>query len=284
MELLVTGVQREVGQSLIQALRELGHTLHQMEHVPSEAHASTSYSRFDAIIHSDVALCSTRERTAVDDNLLGAKNLLALASRTQVPVVFLSSIVAQGPSNADLPHRSDQPSRPQGLVARSLLSAENLLLRSEIERVLIFRLGVPYGFHGAFSRLCSALKRSQVRPIIGPLALSFVHIKDVARAIVLGLDNPNVKRLRTHLSDGICRDGEDLLNAIEKDDEMAIRIPIRLNRLLLGAAGELTRAFDGWDMAHHIAQERFWTSSPADAERHIGFSAEENWRTYLQQL
>ena len=281
MKLLITGTHRELGRAIADALIQNGHTVTRLLRTPDSLPTSLQRLTFDGIVHADITLGATRDRTAIDDNLFGARRLRAIAEKIDAPVVALSSIVAQGPSSPDRPHGSDAPSAPLGMIARSILSAETLLWTSAIQRLVIFRLAVPYGCEGAFSQLCRTLKKSPIRPIVGNFQLSFIHIMDVAKAIEMTIERKELTRFRAHLSDGVIRTGSDLLNGLESTDEVAIRIPVPTSPALMGIAGELSRPFGSWEMALHLKHGACWTSQPNVAEDAFNFTPSKNWRAFL---
>jgi len=228
-----------------------------------------------------MTLGATRDRTVIDDNLFGARRLIEIIGSKETKVIALSSLVAQGPSAPAKPHTSDMPAQPKGMIARSLLSAESLLWDSDVQRLTIFRLAVPYGAEGAFAQLCRSMKKSRIRPMLSDVRLSFIHVLDIVKAIELAASDPENRRLRLHLSDGIIRTGDDLLNALEDDETVALRVPLPTLGSLLGLAGEIARPFGSWEMALHLGHGTCWTSNPKEAEDTLSFAATQNWRAFL---
>ena len=282
MQILVTGAHRELGRSVADGLIRNGHGVTRVSRTPADLPNKLQTIQFDLIVHADMALGATRDRTVIDDNLFGARRLISLVGDKQTKVIALSSMVAQGPSAPEQPHSSDQPTAPKGMIARSLLSAESLLWKSPLQQLTIFRLAVPYGAEGAFAQLCRSIKKSRIRPMLSDVRLSFIHILDIVKAIELSAATQENRRFRAHLSDGVFRTGDDLLNALEGDDEVTLRIPVPTLGTVLGLAGELARPFGSWEMALHLGHGTCWTNTPAEAEATLGFAATENWRAFIQ--
>ncbi len=282
MQILVTGAHRELGRSVSDGLIRNGHRVTRVSRTPANLPKNLETIEFDLIVHADMTLGATRDRTVIDDNLFGARRLISLIGQRQTKVIALSSFVAQGPSVPEQPHISDEPTAPKGMIARSLLSAESLLWKSPLKQLTIFRLAVPYGAEGAFAQLCRSLKKTRIRPMLSDVRLSFIHVLDIVKAIELSASADKVHRFRAHLSDGVFRTGDDLLNALEDEEEVCLRIPVPTVGTVLGLAGELARPFGSWEMALHLGHGTCWTSTPAEAEETLGFAATENWRAFLQ--
>lgn len=283
MKFLVTGVHRELGRSVAEQLVHEGHDVLRLGRTSASGVQNACAQAIDAIVHADISLSASRDKTAIDDNLFGVRHLVELTANSQTPLIVLSSIVAQGPSSNGLPHENIGRDAPNGMIARSIRSAEMVLWNANLSNLTIFRLGIPYGFDGAFAEICSAIRRSKVRPLFNPLGLTFIHVGDIASAIIARAGGAGSPRLHCHLSDGVVRSGSDLLNALEMTDEVVFHMPTRLNGRLLRWTGELSRPFDIWDMTAHLSHGGYWTSVASQAETDFGFAPLYNWTSHLRQ-
>ncbi len=280
--IVVTGSDLPLGGAIAQALDALGHTVFSVRRATSLGHIKVRPADALAIVHADTHLHSARQRTAVDNNILGTRAVRGCAQRWDVPVIYLSSIVAQGPSK-DGPHIATHPNAPVGVIARSLCVAEKLLVNREVDAD-VFRLAVPYGFDGSFDVLCKGLKKSALRPLARDVRLSFIHLEDIVPAILQRLDRQNITPFFGHLSDGLDRTGEDLLNAIERNGKTALRLPIGIPRVLWKITDRLSTPFGNWDMISHLSNGSNWTSRADHAENSFQFAPKVSWSEHINAL
>ena len=280
---IVTGTHLPLGGAIATRLEENGHQVRRIKRAISLAHPSEPLSTAAGIIHADIALQATRHRTAVDSNILGTRAVRRCARQLEIPVIHLSSIVAQGPSAPHQPHIATTPMVPHGVIARSLGIAEQVLIKSRVDAD-IFRLAVPYGFNGSFDAVCNGLRRSRVRPLSSQINLSFIHITDLVRTIEQRLKHREHSSFFGHISDGVTRSGEDLLNAIARSGNTALRLPFAPPKSIWKLADRLSSPFGNWDMMSHLTHGTTWTSLPSEAESAFSFCPTMSWSTHLREL
>lgn len=280
--IVVTGSDLPLGGAIAQTLESLGQSVFSVRRATSLGHIKGTPPRIAAIVHADTHLHSARQRTAVDNNILGSRTVRGCAQRWNVPVIYLSSIVAQGPCENG-PHATIHPNVPIGVIARSLCVAEKLLLKEGADTD-VFRLAVPYGFDGAFDTLCRGLRKTVLRPFPKDLKLSFIHIEDIVQTVVQRLDRQDTVPFFGHLSDGIDRTGDDLLNAIERNGRTAFRLPLVIPPVFWRITDRLSTPFGNWDMVSHLSHGLDWTSRSHDAESSFGFAPKMSWSEHLKNL
>ena len=282
--LIVTGSHRHIGGTLSTILERRGHDITRVNHATAIGQQPMMPERLKAIIHADVYLQSSRPRTAVDRNILGTKAVKSFGQKAQVPIIYLSSIVAQGPSQANEPHREVTPSHPVGSIAKSVLRAETLLRSHDTVDCDIVRLAVPYGYNSGFEQAYRNIQRSRVRPLFENLQLTFIHLDDIADFIEFRLDDRTHGGLYGHLSDGIIRNSEDFLNAMELRGPTALRLPLPLSKSLWALTERMSAPFGTWSMLRHFAHASNWTSSGLENTTEIEFSPQINWKSHLAGL
>ncbi len=280
--IIVTGTHLPLGGAIAHRLERLGHEVLKVNRAVSLGHPTESLSTATSIIHADIHLHASRVRTAVDSNILGTRAVRKCAGILSVPVVYLSSIVAQGPSTHNIPHEDTTQNMPQGVVARSIGISEQLLLKSNVDAD-IFRLAIPYGFDGSFDSVCETLRRSRIRPLLNQIKLSFIHVDDVVEGILKRIESRNGPAFFGHLSDGVERSSEDLLNALERTAHMAVRLPFGVPKTFWKFADRVTSPFGNWDMMPHLSYGWVWTSRSKEAEALFGFTPVRSWSEHLRR-
>jgi nucleoside-diphosphate-sugar epimerase len=280
--LIVTGTHLPLGAAVATKLERNGVPVRRVNRAIALGHPSWALSDVTGIVNADIQLHAARQRTAVDGNILGTRAVRRCARQLEVPVIQLSSIVAQGPSVAQRPHTLPTPMSPQGVIARSIGIAEQLLLKSSVDAD-VFRLAVPYGFGSSFDGVCNTLRRTRIRPLLSHINLSFIHIEDVVRTIEQRFEHRGDAPFFGHLSDGVRRSGEDLLNALERTGTPAVRLPLTLPKRLWQIADRLSSPFGNWDMLSHLSHGKTWTSRSSEAEAQFGFCPIMSWSTHLHE-
>jgi nucleoside-diphosphate-sugar epimerase len=113
--------------------------------------------------------------------------------------VFASTYSNYGPPVNDKPLSEDAPLTPQSLYAETKLAAEEYLLaqKDSVAAPLIFRLTTPYGIapRTRFDLLVNqfvldAYTRRELIIYQRGYLRSFIHVRDVVRGIILGLNAP----------------------------------------------------------------------------------------------
>lgn len=119
--------------------------------------------------------------------------------------VFVSSIAAAGPSPSPLPRPEGLPERPVTAYGRSKLHAERLLLElSDRLPLVIFRPTIIYGERDyEFLRLLQIARRTGFLPTPNPdQVLTYIHVLDVANAMVKALNTTLPLPFTCHIEDG----------------------------------------------------------------------------------
>ena len=136
-------------------------------------------------------------------------------------------------------------------------------------------LAVPYGYNSGFEQVYRNIQRSRVRPSFENLQLT-IHLDDIADFIEFRLDDRTHGGLYGHLSDGIIRNSEDFLNAMELRGPTALRLP--LAKVPLGSDRANVGTFRDLVDASALCPCVKLTSSGLKTRLEIEFSPQINWK------
>jgi UDP-glucose 4-epimerase len=128
-------------------------------------------------------------------NCLGAKRVFDVATNKNVKIIFTSSAAVYG--NIKLPHKEDSECKPISQYGKSKLRAEKLCP----ENSFILRLFNVYGERGnsVINKFCKLALESLPFTIYGSglNTRDYIYVKDVVKALILGLKNSGVYNLGT---------------------------------------------------------------------------------------
>lgn len=212
-------------------------------------------------------------------NVEATRNLLDAAARVK-RFVYVSSITACGPSLDGKPMTEDAPLNPISLYGRSKAEAEEVVKTRRSEGVTIVRPPVVYGPRDeGMLDLYKTLARGMRPEIGGPKYTSIVHVRDLARGMILAGGEAGVGKTY-FLSNREAVSFKALAGLILKGMEkraLPVPIPDRVVRFLGELADGYTK-FTGSgglfsrDKALEMTQ-KYWTCSPARAKRELGWEA-----------
>lgn len=205
MRALVTGGTGFVGRHLIEALCEAGDTVTVLARTPAKAAGLGSLgvrivegdlsdrtrlrqavADQDVIYHSAGLVAALDEAAFLAVNRDGTVRLLEAAAEMGRPrFVFVSSLAAAGPTARGHRRRGDEPPTPISGYGRSKLAGEQAVRAGPLPWTIVRPPGVYGPRDREFLRLFRAA-RYGVLPVFDPgQELSLVHVRDLARALVL---------------------------------------------------------------------------------------------------
>jgi nucleoside-diphosphate-sugar epimerase len=121
--------------------------------------------------------------------------LVATACRTAgLPLVNISSLAAAGPASPRTPRSEDDAPAPINDYGRSKLEGERAIARLDGLRWTTIRPGVVYGPRDRALLPLFKVAARGLMPLVGRLdaAYSFIHVRDLVRAIAAAIDRPAV--------------------------------------------------------------------------------------------
>jgi dihydroflavonol-4-reductase len=178
-----------------------------------------SHGRFDYVIHNAGITKAKKTQDYFTVNFQNTKNLVdAFVNTRNVPekFIYMSSLAAIGPGATQDPiHHTDEP-RPVTSYGKSKLETENYLRSLKDFPYIIIRPTAVYGPRDKdIFILLKMLNRNFEAYIgFGRQVLSFIYVKDLAKAIFLALESPYKQRAYL-VSDGLIYDSKTF-NTIAK--------------------------------------------------------------------
>ena len=156
MNVLVTGVNGQLGHDVVKELEEKGHQAHGTVRSDfdltneADVHSYVQKVKPDAIIHcaayTNVDQAETDRDTAYQVNALGTKYLAQAANEINAKMVYVSTdYVFDG--SATEPYEVDQPTKPLGVYGETKLAGEEFL-KTILEQYFIVRTAWVYGVNG----------------------------------------------------------------------------------------------------------------------------------------
>jgi len=226
MNVLVTGGAGYIGTTLVPMLLEQGHRVAVFDSLrygigpilPLFRHEGFSFRRgdirdraalaefargADALVHLAAIVgypaCDKAPDEARTTNVDGTRNVAAVAGRGRT-VVFASTASCYGAVSDEL-CTEDTPLRPLSLYGTSKAEAEAIML-GECDAV-VYRLATAYGLSPRLRLdllindfVHRALHEHKLSVYEGHARRSFLHVADIARAVILALENPSAMRQR----------------------------------------------------------------------------------------
>jgi len=158
----------------------------------------------DAIVHLAAVVgspaCAQAPQEAQSTNVDGTRNVAAVAGRSR-PVVFASTGSCYG-AVSDALCAEETPLRPLSLYGTSKVQAERVML--EECSAVVYRLATAYGLSPRLRLdllvndfVHRALHERRLSVYEGHARRSFIHVWDVARAVIFALDRPAAMTGRT---------------------------------------------------------------------------------------
>jgi nucleoside-diphosphate-sugar epimerase len=243
MRFLVTGATGLVGLSVVDRALESGHTVTALVRSASAAEAlrrpgvslhhgdlsdpanlRAAVQGVDVVVHSAAVVDVAGAPEGMwDVNVHGTQRLLEAAAETGVHrFVHVSSTAVYG--HAPSPIREDAPKQPVGLYGRSKWAAEEVVWRYHRERgvpAVALRPCVIYGEHGRDRHAAPMLERMGRMRVVplprgGRALLDFVHVTDVAEAVLGAVASRAAVGHAYNLTDGESHSYRDILLAYEQ--------------------------------------------------------------------
>lgn len=212
-------------------------------------------------------------------NVDATRNLLEATTKVK-RFVYVSSITACGPSPDGEPLTEDKPCAPVSLYGRSKAEAEELVKSRRATGLTIVRPPVVYGPRDeGMLDLYRTLARGMRPEIGGPKYTSLVHVRDLARGMILAGGDKGIGRtffLSNREPVSFTELADLILKGMEKR-AVPVPIPDRVVRFL----GDLADGYSKWtgngglfsrDKAVEMTQ-KYWTCSPELAKRTLGWEA-----------
>ncbi len=205
--ILITGATGRLGKSLVPALLEKGYELrilakedetvawNNVEVVRGEISDFQALDKacknIDTVMHL-AGIIDYRNKQLTDKvNYEGTRNVVNAALKNSVPrFIFMSSVSVYGKSKY-LPMDENHPKNPQSCYGESKLLAENYVLASGLNCVVI-RSPAIYGkdYLEGFSNILNAIKSGKMAVVgNGKNHIQFIHIDDCVQAFLLVLEN-----------------------------------------------------------------------------------------------
>lgn len=205
--ILITGATGRLGKSLVPALLENGYELrilakegeniawNNVEVVRGEISDFQALDKacksIDTVIHLAGIIDYHNKQLTNKINYEGTRNVVNAALKNNVQrFIFISSVSVYGKSKY-LPMDENHPKNPQSCYGESKLLAENYVLASGLNCVVI-RSPAIYGknYLEGFSNILNAIKSGKMCIIgDGKNHIQFIHIDDCVQAFLLVLEN-----------------------------------------------------------------------------------------------
>jgi nucleoside-diphosphate-sugar epimerase len=190
----VTGASGFIGQHVVEHLAARGTSVVALRR-PFEPQALVdAMNDVDAVVHLAGVVSALHERDYVAANVDGT-GLVATACRMAgLPLVNISSLAAAGPASPRTPRSEDDSPEPINAYGRSKLEGERAIARLDGLRWTTIRPGVVYGPRDRALLPLFKVAARGLMPLVGRLdaAYSFIHVRDLIRAIAAAIDRPAV--------------------------------------------------------------------------------------------
>lgn len=188
----VTGASGFIGRHVTDALALRGDVPIAIARPFSAPALVDAFRGVDALVHLAGVVSALRERDYVTANVEGTRVVAEAARDAGVPMIHISSLAAAGPASPRAPRSEDDPPAPVNAYGRSKLGGERAVSAIGGLRWTTLRPGVVYGprdrallplFHFAARGLMPLVGRADA-------AYTFVHVRDLVRAIAAAVDHP----------------------------------------------------------------------------------------------
>ncbi|MDR2499249.1 MAG: NAD(P)-dependent oxidoreductase [Tannerellaceae bacterium] len=253
---------------------------------------------WDYVIHNAGITKSLIPANFMHINAELAKRLAqALAGSGCHPSRFalMSSLGAFGPGNPQTmaPIRAGDPQLPDSLYGKSKKEAERIL-----NKVATFPLNIfyPTGVYGPadpdyFAEIRSIRRGLDLTAGLRPQQISFIYVKDLARAVFMAIESQISVGKRYIISDGVTRTDEEFANIIRellnKKHLLRIRMPLAIVRLACQIAelsGKIQQKAATLNSDKYlILKARNWACDSSDILRDTGFTPAYDLRKGLEE-
>jgi UDP-glucose 4-epimerase len=207
---------------------------------------------FDYVVHNAGITYAPSKADFLVANFEYTKNLIHALRATGMPLkkfVLISSLAAYGPGHDKTfdPIRVSHPQRPISSYGSSKMLAEQYVRSlSDFPYLVVNPTGVYGPRDKDFLVLMKMINKGfELNIGWGPQKLSFVYVKDLARAVMLSMISPSVQRCYL-VSDGGHYNQEDFGAAVRKalgKKTLKMRVPLVPLRWTIKAVEELSRLF-----------------------------------------
>ncbi len=220
MLVLVTGATGFIGHHVCRELLERGHqvralvrptsnplgeSLANVETVLGDVTVPESLTKAVEGVEAVIHLAGVKQAGQVSlyhrVNTSGTRHMAEAVAGKVKHFVYMSTISAQGPSPVQTPHIDACNEAPINDYAMSKLEAERALAKIDVPATVL-RPCVVYGPGDSDMLAWARLMRRRLAPLVPDLAMSFIHVEDLARACVDIVEKDNVKFGPYFLSDG----------------------------------------------------------------------------------
>ena len=242
-------------------------------------HSLAAIAPIEYVVHAAGITKSADQRRFREVNAEQSRRLLQSLPSPPRCFLLLSSMGSYGPNHTKVPLQSSMPQRPNNAYGRSKYLAEQYTEKSGLPYTILCPTGV-YGFGEEDYRLSIQAMEKGWSFVTGgaPQQLSFVYVRDVARAVLFLLQEPRALGQRFLLSDGksyLDSDFTHITAELLQRRVREIRIPLPIIRLacycrdLLGKLTKKPRTLNS-DKYQIIAQ-RNWLCDISPLAR-LGFT------------
>jgi nucleoside-diphosphate-sugar epimerase len=242
------------------------------------AHLAAAAKDVDVVFHVAGVIKGENYAEYRRGNVEATRNLLDATAAVK-RFLYVSSITAAGPSPDGTPLTEDRPCAPISLYGRSKAEAEELV-RTRRSDATIVRPPIVYGPRDeGMLDLYRTLARGMRPEIGGPKYTSLVHVRDLARGMILaaGKEGTGKTFFLSNRDPVSFNELADLILKGMRKRALPVPIPDRVVRFLgdladgysrmTGAGGLFSR-----DKAVEMTQ-KYWTCSPEQARRLLGWEA-----------
>ncbi len=258
------------------------------------ANFSNKHGKFEYVIHNAGITKAKKTQDYFTVNFQYTKNLVdALISSNNTPgkFVYMSSLAAYGPGLTQEPIRQSDKPNPVTSYGKSKLESENYLRSLNGFPYIIIRPTAVYGPRDKDIFILIKMLNSNFEAYLGfgKQVLSFVHVKDLVRAIFLTLESPH-KQKEYFVSDGNIYDSK-MFNATAKKylqkKTIAVTIPTSILKPIAFTVEMVAALFGTIATINRERLKEFearnWSIDSTPLQNEIGFKAEHNLESGLKE-
>ena len=252
------------------------------------------HGKFDYVIHNAGITKAKKIQDYFTVNFQYTKNLAdAFVKSNNVPgkFVYMSSLAAYGPGETQEPIRHSDTPKPVTSYGKSKLESENYLRSLSGFPYIIIRPTAVYGPRDKdIFILIKMLNRNFEAYIgFGRQVLSFVHVKDLVRAIYLTIESPH-KQKEYFVSDGSIYDSKMFNSTAKKylkKKTIAITIPTSVVKPIAFTVEKFAALFGAIATINRERLKEFearnWSVDISPLQSDTGFKADYNLENGLKE-